>query len=154
MKQLAKWTLVPLFFTLTAAALFAADWKPAEGILLTKFAKDVDPTLPLPEYPRPQLTRETWANLNGLWDYAIVPAGTSEGEFAPILVPFPVESALSGVAKPVGKANELLAAGREDAAALVAQHLRAALESVGRITGRVYGEELLTSVFSRFCIGK
>ena len=54
----------------------------------------------------------------------------------------------------VGKANELLAAGREDAAALVAQHLRAALESVGRITGRVYGEELLTSVFSRFCIGK
>ena len=108
MKQLAKWTLVPLFFTLSAVALFAADWKPAEGILLSKFSKDVDSTLPLPEYPRPQLTRENWANLNGLWDYAIVPAGTSEGEFAPILVPFPVESALSGVAKTVGKESELL----------------------------------------------
>ena len=109
MKRFTLTALVLGLVTLSTAALFAADWKAAEGILLSKFAKDVDPARPLPEYPRPQLTRETWANLNGLWDYAIVPAGAegcpeAQGQ---ILVPYPVESALSGVAKPVGKENEL-----------------------------------------------
>ncbi len=62
-----------------------------------------DKPLPYPQYPRPQLRRERWLNLNGLWDYAIQPAGDPEpihwdGE---ILVPFPVESQLSGVQKPL-----------------------------------------------------
>ncbi|MBR2586342.1 MAG: hypothetical protein IKE64_13025, partial [Thermoguttaceae bacterium] len=56
-----------------AAGAFAADWKPVEGQLLSKFAKDVDPANPLPEYPRPQMIRSDWVNLNGLWDYAIAP---------------------------------------------------------------------------------
>ena len=91
------------------ASLFAADWKPADGILLSKFAKDVDPSAPHPEYPRPQLVRSDWVNLNGLWDYAITPV--SQSDPAPqgkILVPFPAESALSGIAKPVGKDNLLV----------------------------------------------
>jgi beta-galactosidase/beta-glucuronidase len=55
--------------------------------------------IPLPEYPRPQLTRPGWINLNGVWDYAILPAGSGRPEVyeGPILVPYPVESLLSGV---------------------------------------------------------
>ena len=87
----------------------AADWKPVPGHLMTKWAEKVNPANPLPEYPRPQMVRKDWVNLNGLWDYAI----RGKDEAAPtafdgkILVPFPVESALSGVKKPVGPANRL-----------------------------------------------
>jgi beta-galactosidase/beta-glucuronidase len=78
-----------------------STWRPAPGPLLTHWAADVDPACPLPDYPRPQLVRDNWVNLNGLWDYAIVPAAQQsvdvfEGE---ILVPFAVESALSAVGR-------------------------------------------------------
>ncbi len=88
---------------------FAADWKPANGPLMTRWAKDVSPKNPLPEYPRPQMVRKDWQNLNGLWDYAIVAKDAPQPEkFAgKILVPFPVESALSGVMKMVGETNRL-----------------------------------------------
>jgi beta-galactosidase/beta-glucuronidase len=81
----------------------AADWKPAVGPLKTRWASDVRPDRVLPEYPRPQLVRERWLNLNGLWQFAIgkkddaPPIGRDLNE--QILVPFPVESALSGVMK-------------------------------------------------------
>ncbi len=48
---------------------------PAEllgGHMMTRWAKQVDPQNVLPEYPRPQMVREKWLNLNGRWDYAIV----------------------------------------------------------------------------------
>jgi hypothetical protein len=48
-------------------------WKPAAGPLMTKWAKDVSPDKVWPEYPRPQMVRSEWVNLNGLWDYAILP---------------------------------------------------------------------------------
>ncbi len=69
----------------------------------------MDPKAPHPEYPRPQLTRTGWTNLNGQWDYAIVPAKSGKpAQFqGKILVPFAVESALSGVGKTVGKDQEL-----------------------------------------------
>ncbi|MGI6401967.1 MAG: sugar-binding domain-containing protein [Thermoguttaceae bacterium] len=87
---------------------FADEWKPVEGILLSKFAKDVTADQPLPEYPRPQMTRENWVNLNGLWDYAILPVGEEfEDAQGQILVPFCAESALSGVGKRVGAENNL-----------------------------------------------
>ena len=87
----------------------AGEWKPKQAPLMTRWAKDVDPAKTLPEYPRPQMTRERWLNLNGLWEYAIRPKDDGQptkfdGE---ILVPFPAESALSGVMQKVGAANKL-----------------------------------------------
>ncbi|HPH97051.1 MAG TPA: glycoside hydrolase family 2 TIM barrel-domain containing protein [Anaerolineaceae bacterium] len=62
-----------------------------------------DPLCPLPEYPRPQLTRPAWINLNGPWDYAIQPLeNPAPASYAgKILVPYAVESLLSGVQKPL-----------------------------------------------------
>ena len=81
----------------------AANWEPITGRIQTRWAKDVDPICPLPEYPRPQMTRPEWINLNGLWDYAILPAHQKFPDHyqGQILVPFPVESSLSGVGKPL-----------------------------------------------------
>jgi hypothetical protein len=87
----------------------AADWKIANGPLLTRWAKDVSPEKVLPEYPRPQFVRSEWQNLNGLWDYAITPKDATQPSTysGKILVPFPIESALSGVMKTVGEDNRL-----------------------------------------------
>ncbi len=81
------------------SSLFAADWQPKKSPVMTRWAKDVSPEKVHPEYPRPQMVREKWVNLNGLWDYAIVGDATAKPERwdGKILVPFPVESALSGV---------------------------------------------------------
>ena len=88
-----------LLLVLINSIAVAADWKPAAGPLLTKWAKDVKPSKVLPEYPRPQMVRGSWQNLNGLWDYAITatnaPVPTQWA--GKILVPFPIQSALSGV---------------------------------------------------------
>ena len=77
------------------------NWSPVGDQILTRWAKDVDPKLPLPDYPRPQFERNEWFNLNGLWDYAICPSNIKDvKDFdGKILVPFPIESALSGVGK-------------------------------------------------------
>jgi uncharacterized membrane protein YphA (DoxX/SURF4 family) len=81
----------------------AADWQTAKGPLMTRWAKDVTPARVHPEYPRPQMVRDKWLNLNGVWQLAF----GKRDDTAPlakdlpqrILVPFPVESALSGVMK-------------------------------------------------------
>lgn len=85
------------------------SWRPAEGRLATRWAADVSPDNVLPEYPRPQMVRPDWLNLNGLWAYAVVPAGAErptayDGE---ILVPFPIESSLSGVMRRVDPESRL-----------------------------------------------
>jgi hypothetical protein len=87
----------------------ADNWKPASGPLMTRWAKDVSPNKVLPEYPRPQMVRKEWQNLNGMWDYAIRPKdeGKPEKWDGKILVPFCAESALSGVMKSVGKDKRL-----------------------------------------------
>src|SRR5262249_19797640 len=85
------------------------------GPLMTRWAKDVSPDKVHPEYPRPQMVRENWTNLNGLWDYAIAgqtsPVGQASGLpekwDGKILVPFPIESALSGVMKRVAPDQRL-----------------------------------------------
>lgn len=86
-----------------------AEWKPANPRLLTRWAKDVTPDKVLPEYPRPQFQRDNWQSLNGLWDYAITDrkSGVPEKWDGQILVPFAVESALSGVGKTVGPEQAL-----------------------------------------------
>ncbi len=100
LKGLPQRFLIALVIAALTAAARAEDWKPATGPLMTRWAKDVSPTRVHPEYPRPQLVRSQWQNLNGLWDLAIVDAEQAappENFGQQILVPFPVESALSGV---------------------------------------------------------
>ena len=106
-RSLALLTATVLVFWIGLTA--QAAWKPAEGPLMTKWAADVSPDNALPEYPRPQMVRRDWLNLNGLWDYAIAPKDRLQPrDFdGQILVPYPVESALSGVMKPVGPDNRL-----------------------------------------------
>jgi len=86
---------------LCAAASAVAQAPPTK--LKTKWAADVSPTRVLPEYPRPEMVRTAWQNLNGEWDYAIADATAQKpAAFAgKILVPFPVQSQLSGVAAAV-----------------------------------------------------
>jgi len=86
-----------------------AQWKPVEGTLTTDWTPKVTPENVWKEYPRPQLVREKWMNLNGLWEYAIRPKEEEKpAQFdGKILVPFAVESALSGVGKQVGDQNKL-----------------------------------------------
>lgn len=82
----------------------AQDWKPAGDRLLTRWGKALDPAQVWPEYPRPQRVRPQWLNLNGLWQFDAAtqdqppPLGQALGR--QILVPFPVESALSGIGEP------------------------------------------------------
>ncbi|MEM7142935.1 MAG: sugar-binding domain-containing protein [Actinomycetota bacterium] len=64
----------------------------------SRFSNDVDPALPWPEYPRPQLRRAGWTNLNGPWELAITDLGTEPVAYdREILVPYPIGSELSGV---------------------------------------------------------
>jgi beta-galactosidase/beta-glucuronidase len=79
------------------------NWSSLSGRIQTRWVEEVDPVCPLPEYPRPQMTRPEWINLNGLWEYAILPTHQKSPDHyqGQILVPFPVESSLSGVGKPL-----------------------------------------------------
>src|SRR5687767_4414058 len=109
MMKVTMLACVATLSTLFALSARAEDWKPGKGPLTTRWAKDVSPDKVLPEYPRPQMVRKDWLNLNGLWDYAIRPKDESKpGKWdGKILVPFCAESALSGVMKEVGKDNRL-----------------------------------------------
>lgn len=102
-----KTLLVCCALALTVCA--QAQWKPAGDKIKTKWAEQINPKNVLPEYPRPQLERTDWVNLNGEWEYAIKPKGEVEPKSfdGNILVPFAVESSLSGVQKEVGDMNEL-----------------------------------------------
>ena len=86
----------------------APEWAPQGNHIKTRWAAQVDPQQPLPEYPRPQMVRQQWMNLNGLWDYYIGTKRTIPTEWdGKILVPFPVESSLSGVMRMLDKNNYL-----------------------------------------------
>ncbi len=92
-----------------AGGALGADWKPAPAPLMTKWGKEVKPDSAWQEYPRPQMVRKNWLNLNGLWDYAITKKDAPKPEKwgGQILVPFCAESALSGVGKSVSKDQNL-----------------------------------------------
>ena len=109
MKPIHFFLTLALLVALSHPALAADEWHIADGPLKTRWAKDVSPANALPEYPRPQMVRKEWMNLNGLWDYAIIDkeAAMPEKFDGKILVPYPVESALSGVMKRVGDNNKL-----------------------------------------------
>ncbi len=97
---------VALVFIATAGF---SQWQPVGDKIKSSWAEKIDINNVLPEYPRPILVRENWKNLNGLWDYAITKVGLPEPENfdGQILVPFAIESSLSGVQKTVGQENEL-----------------------------------------------
>ena len=90
-------------------ALPAQDWKIAGNSIRTTWGEQLKPDLPLPEYPRPQMIRENWLNLNGSWEYALRYKDEKKPDVytGKILVPFAIESALSGVGKSVGENNNL-----------------------------------------------
>src|SRR6185436_20854693 len=97
----ARVATVLVFLVGSTAAVAVAQAPPTK--LRTKWAADVTATRVLPEYPRPEMARPGWQNLNGLWDYAILDAAAPKPETftGKILVPFAVQSQLSGVGAPV-----------------------------------------------------
>ena len=103
-----KKTILTTVAALSVLCTFA-QWKPVGDKIKTPWAEKVDPANVLPEYPRPQMVRSQWVNLNGLWDYAIKPVGAMEPKTmdGKILVPFAVESSLSGVQKGLTEKDEL-----------------------------------------------
>ena len=92
-----------LIFFVLATTLSAQKWEKKTSPLFTPWAEEVTPEFNLNEYPRPLMSRENWMNLNGLWEFS----EALEGEIPPfgknlkeqILVPYPWESALSGIRK-------------------------------------------------------
>ncbi|MEO7100728.1 MAG: sugar-binding domain-containing protein [Luteolibacter sp.] len=92
--------LLSIFLLLSLQAAMG-DWKPVEGKMLTPWGAKLDPAAAWAEYPRPQLQRKDWTNLNGLWSYAIAGKDSSKPETwaGEILIPFCPESSLSGVGK-------------------------------------------------------
>ena len=103
---------IVIAFVCVAPALAHAEesWHPANGPLMTRWSKEVTPEQVLPEYPRPQMVRKEWLNLNGLWDYAITDKAAEQAPASfdgRIMVPFCFESALSGVMKAVGPRDRM-----------------------------------------------
>ena len=95
---------------LSAATPSFAGYEQASAPLKTPWGEKVTPENAWREYPRPQMVRGNWENLNGLWQYAIVTNelhGTPDRWDGEILVPFPLESALSGVGRLLGPTDLL-----------------------------------------------
>jgi hypothetical protein len=100
---------------LTALALilvtitFAQNWQPTGGKIKTRWAEKVSPENVWKEYPRPQMVRQQWQSLNGLWEYAITSnkATNPESWDQNILVPFALETPLSGVGRRI-EADEVI----------------------------------------------
>lgn len=92
----------------TAQAAPAA-WTPKPAPMTTPWTNQVSVDNPLPEYPRPQLTRPDWANLNGIWDFAVTGADAGQPAAFPdqIRVPFVAESALSGIQRKITQNDKL-----------------------------------------------
>ena len=101
MKQPVKFLWLIAFLIMPFVS-FPQNWKMQQAKLMTSFSARIDTSNVFPEYPRPQMVRSTWMNLNGIWQFQpgaaedILPTGSLSSK---ILVPFPVESAISGVMK-------------------------------------------------------
>lgn len=107
---MTKKIFTPLLFLLVlSSSVLHAQWKPAGDKIKTEWSETIDTENVLGEYPRPIMEREEWKNLNGLWDYSITEYGSPKPEKndGQILVPFPVESSLSGVMEEVGSSKEV-----------------------------------------------
>jgi len=85
------------------------DWTIKKAPIMTQWADQVDPQEVWDVYPRPQMKRGNWKNLNGVWEYAISQVNEDRPDKmdGTILVPYPIESALSGVMKRIGADNKI-----------------------------------------------
>ncbi len=92
-------TCLPIVCLMVICPMVSAQWTLPDDVMLTRWGKKVSPDNAWPEYPRPQFRRQDkWKNLNGLWDYAVVKGTEKPSSYdGRILVPFAIESALSGV---------------------------------------------------------
>jgi beta-galactosidase/beta-glucuronidase len=110
MKNSVLVLLFLLSFSLQINSVVGQDWKPIPGNIMTPWANEVNPENVWKEYPRPQMVRKEWKDLNGLWDFALT-NGTSNRPLQSftrkILVPFCVESALSGIKETVTGFHEM-----------------------------------------------
>ena len=89
----------------------AQNWAPVPGQIMTNWANDVTPENVWKEYPRPQMVRTDWLNLNGLWDFEITERDTNKiaiNYARKILVPFCVESALSGIKETITGKQQMI----------------------------------------------
>lgn len=108
-KFLVKGLLVTTLLSLAGVVAANAQWSEQGNKIKTQWAAQVSPNNISTEYPRPIMQRNRWQSLDGLWNYSIrrrgaANMGNADGK---ILVPFAVESSLSGVMKTVGKDQEL-----------------------------------------------
>ena len=105
-----SWMVAGAMFLSVAAVAANDHYAPVAGPLKTRWTAKVSPKNVWPEYPRPQMARQEWLNLNGLWQYALLPTNvpTPVSYDGKILVPFPIESALSGVMKRLDERSHLV----------------------------------------------
>lgn len=103
-----KIIILPLFL-MSVVLSAVADWKPAENTMLTPWGEKVTPENAWQQYPRPQMVREEWINLNGLWKFAVTKnTAAKPAEFKEqILIPFALETPLSGVGRRI-ESNEVI----------------------------------------------
>src|SRR5215217_4579354 len=94
-----------------APANAVVSWQRKTPPLSTQWTQLVEPDNALPQYPRPQMTRSRWLNLNGVWEYtgrsketALAAPPSADAYREHILVPYPPESALSGI----GRHNDVM----------------------------------------------
>lgn len=103
-----KKAILSFLFAFAFLLCQAQQWAPVGENIKTSWAENVDPSNPLPEYPRPQMVRSEWMNLNGLWSYGLTDASADSFEAeGQILVPFALESSLSGVGRELKKGEAL-----------------------------------------------
>lgn len=104
-----KFLFLSIVLLLVVENANSQNWQKVPGKISSSWSEKIDPSNPLPEYPRPQMERGSWTNLNGIWNYSVT---GKDAESAPswngkILVPFAIESSLSGVGRMVGKDSTL-----------------------------------------------
>lgn len=107
--KIMRASVILLVFLFCIVKVSNAQWSPQGDKIKTNWAEELDVNAVLQEYPRPLLERSDWMNLNGLWNYAVEAVGANEPtEYdGKILVPFAIESSLSGVMKSLGSDKEL-----------------------------------------------
>jgi hypothetical protein len=96
--------------TASGASAAPAPWTPKTPPMTTPWTNSVPTTVPLPEYPRPQLTRSDWLNLNGIWDFQVTASSVTSPPTSfseQIRVPFVAESSLSGIQRAITQNNKL-----------------------------------------------